>query len=328
MEKINRDRGRRSRKTLIGAFIVLGILLLACVSATILTYLGETSVTINVQQSIKIDGHNWNESVETDLGDVYAGCSVCERHTLTNDGCEGVLLDWDFYGEPDMEGIEVTMREAEPNCCNHILETLEVSVLDGQALNDDFEVYVDTILVYTYPAVSAGSETWINHVIDLIPYPIICCDSHTIEVRCTAPQPWSGHATYGQLAVDTISLYCENHVLCDTVDIGSPTSEAGHNLIGWGPEEPSTPGGGYGGITDCRTTWEPTDSSSNARGATVVLTCSDCYESNGCDDNSPIINLPFYLDANSEMDFCLCYELDPLLEPMEYTVYSRLIKGA
>ncbi|HUU63928.1 MAG TPA: CFI-box-CTERM domain-containing protein [Dehalococcoidia bacterium] len=40
----------------------------------------------------------------------------------------------------------------------------------------------------------------------------------------------------------------------DYVDIGDTTSEAGHNLQGWGPIEPATSGGGYGGIDDCRCT--------------------------------------------------------------------------
>jgi len=41
----------------------------------------------------------------------------------------------------------------------------------------------------------------------------------------------------------------------DVVDIGNPTSEAGHNLQGWGPIEPANSGGNYGGVTDCRATW-------------------------------------------------------------------------
>ena len=41
----------------------------------------------------------------------------------------------------------------------------------------------------------------------------------------------------------------------DFVDIGDPTSEAGHNLISWGPVEPLTHGGSYGGVDDCRAIW-------------------------------------------------------------------------
>jgi hypothetical protein len=43
----------------------------------------------------------------------------------------------------------------------------------------------------------------------------------------------------------------------DYVDIGDPGSEVGHLLLGWGPVEPATSGGNYGGVDDCRVTWEP-----------------------------------------------------------------------
>jgi hypothetical protein len=47
--------------------------------------------------------------------------------------------------------------------------------------------------------------------------------------------------------------------LIDGVNIGEPTSEAGHDLVGWGPIEPATHGGGWGGGDDgtIRTTWAP-----------------------------------------------------------------------
>lgn len=36
----------------------------------------------------------------------------------------------------------------------------------------------------------------------------------------------------------------------DFVNIGDPDSEAGHNLYGWGPVEPETHGGHWGGVLD------------------------------------------------------------------------------
>jgi hypothetical protein len=45
----------------------------------------------------------------------------------------------------------------------------------------------------------------------------------------------------------------------DQVDIGLPTSEAGHNMQSWGPIEPLTHGGSYGGIDHCRTIWSNFD---------------------------------------------------------------------
>lgn len=50
-----------------------------------------------------------------------------------------------------------------------------------------------------------------------------------------------------------------NATLIDFVDIGNPSSETGHNLLGWGPIEPATHGGSWGGIApgDTRVIWEP-----------------------------------------------------------------------
>lgn len=45
----------------------------------------------------------------------------------------------------------------------------------------------------------------------------------------------------------------------DQVDIGLPASEMGHNLQSWGPIEPLTHGGSYGGIDHCRAIWSNFD---------------------------------------------------------------------
>ena len=50
-------------------------------------------------------------------------------------------------------------------------------------------------------------------------------------------------------------------IMLDSVDIG--TGSEGHNLVGWGPIEPATHGGNWGGFGpapytgDCRVTWYP-----------------------------------------------------------------------
>lgn len=54
-------------------------------------------------------------------------------------------------------------------------------------------------------------------------------------------------------------------VLLDSVNIGDLTSESGHDLIGWGPIEPTTSGGAYGSISPgtCRGTWSAYDMNAN-----------------------------------------------------------------
>jgi len=45
--------------------------------------------------------------------------------------------------------------------------------------------------------------------------------------------------------------------MTDVVDVGDLASEAGHNLVSWGPVEPVTSGGSYGGVADCRVVYAP-----------------------------------------------------------------------
>jgi uncharacterized repeat protein (TIGR01451 family) len=60
----------------------------------------------------------------------------------------------------------------------------------------------------------------------------------------------NGQKDPGDLGVPNIqiTLFSETLTPLDSVDIGNPSSESGHNLFGWGPIEPDTHGGSWGGI--------------------------------------------------------------------------------
>lgn len=53
----------------------------------------------------------------------------------------------------------------------------------------------------------------------------------------------------------------------DVVDIGSPSC---HPMSGWGPVEPATHGGSYGGISNTQCIWEP-GSGESGRSAMITL---------------------------------------------------------
>ena len=61
------------------------------------------------------------------------------------------------------------------------------------------------------------------------------------------------------------------------VDIGNPLSESGHNLVSWGPIEPATHGGSWGGFNttdeNCRVIWHPGDYDPSA-----TLTLDRCIQ--------------------------------------------------
>ena len=332
------------RRTAFGIFTVLGIALMLTAAATILPYFGRMEVTVEVEQAITIDGNDWNVPITFDLGQVNTGCleeKCTDEHIISNDGCDPICLDWSTWGDPDMEGITphfMVKEEILDPCCDHILAALGISVLDGMAQWDDFEVYIGTQLVYSYDAKGGNPENWIMHAIDLTTFEIQCCGKHTIEVKCTAPQPWTNFNPYGQLGVDTIELYCEPDIiggpmiLCDSVDIGNPASEEGHNMLGWGPIEPLTNGGTWGGIDDCRAAWKWTTGDTLAdtwmttdyKGAHVDLTCAECYEP---DIRWVEWQTPFCIDPEEDIIFKFCYEFDPMIGGGLYTIYHDLILG-
>ena len=52
----------------------------------------------------------------------------------------------------------------------------------------------------------------------------------------------------------TPAMAATNMILC-RVDIGSETASHLAGMSGWGPIEPITSGGNYGGVANCRVIW-------------------------------------------------------------------------
>lgn len=309
---------KRIGKTGIAVGIVL-LLSVTLVGATLLQYFGKVETTANVQQSVVIDGHNWDVPVTHTL-EAMGGCCYCYGHTIENRGCKGIDLQFNNYGCPNLKGIDVIVGKPA------ILTKLEISHLDGIA-DDSFNVYIDDELVYEYQN-GGDTETWYTETIDLTQFDIMSCGTHTIKIEALG-EPWKYFETYGQLAIDWIKLYRQSasqwEMLCDEVDIGDVTSESTHNPIGWGPIEPDTHGGNWGGIAPgtCRVVWFDQDET----WATVDLTCvcPQCgQETDDCDLCIPI-EQPFHLDAKSSMFICVCYKFDMLIMPGTYTITSKLV---
>lgn len=99
----------------------------------------------------------------------------------------------------------------------------------------------------------------------------------------------------------------------DWVDIGKVASEAGHVMTSWGPIEPATNGGSWGGIDDCRAIWTPSDGTVSA---TITMTfatgdaCIHVYHLSGLADDSFDVFLDgffvgHYADAAGGAEFWL-----------------------
>ncbi len=120
-------------------------------------------------------------------------------------------------------------------------ETLSLNHLDGAA-DDGFNVYVNGVLVDTYVD-QYPSNTWVTTVSDISSWGYF--GQLTIKLEATG-SAWGGIGTYGQVAFNLIELSGEHWL--DWVNMGSPGSE-GDDLIGsWGPIQPDTTGGNWGGM--------------------------------------------------------------------------------
>lgn len=303
--------GKLGKRGMIVLAVLIAVSMIA--SAGLLTYFGRITTTATVTQGVMVDENNWNVPVTAEF-DAQAGCCYCFEHEITNYGCDPIWLDWETSGLPDMDGITVSFTRSP------YLGELELEVLDGFALYDDFVVYVDDILVYTYDAMGNGDENWIIHIVDLLPFEINALGTHTVKVDCTS-EMWEYFETYGQLGVNYIQLTCELGTLTDYVDIGDETSEAGHNLVGWGCIEPATHGGTWGGIDDCRATWVLDDESYATVDLTLELECEECGDCIGI----PIMEDAFELCPDETIQFLICYDFDMLIIPDTYIITTELV---
>ena len=198
----------------------------------------------------------WGPIEPETSGGSYGGIDNCRPIYAPEDGDDWATIDLNFGDDPT------------------VCKIFTIHHLDGHT-QDSFEVYIDGILVHTYPGDDLTSENWYQLELD------VCFTGvKTVKFVSTAPQ-WSGWGTYGQMCFDILMIE-ECPVDCgmlDMVDIGDTDSEATHSLAGWGPIEPETSGGNYGGIDNCRPVYAPED---NNDWATVDLDFGDSISMSKC----------------------------------------------
>jgi len=126
----------------------------------------------------------------------------------TSGGGYGGINDCRCVWEPSAPGVQ-----GEPEACASITYVYEecvqptqvdLSALDGQATDDGYEVYVDGVLVFTYPDTQCP-ETWIPQSIDLTQFTLPNSQAHVVEI-CATGVAWQSFATYGQVAIDYVTL--------------------------------------------------------------------------------------------------------------------------
>ncbi|MDD1653597.1 MAG: hypothetical protein LUQ64_03535, partial [Methanomicrobiales archaeon] len=108
-----------------------------------------------------------------------------------------------------------------------------------------------------------------------------------------------------------MTLFTRSASPVDSVDIGDTGSEAGNSLSGWGPIEPATSGGIWGGIDDARATWVKGDS----RGASFTLDAGTSAQ------NELILRV---LDGQADDSFMVFVNGDPVYQ---YTAKNSPLPG-
>jgi len=207
---------------------------------------------VDIGDPVSEAGHTmvgWGPIEPATSGGGYGGIDNCRPIYAPEDGDDWATIDLDFGNDPT-------------SC-----KVFTIHHLDGQT-QDSFEVYIAGVLVYTYAGDDLTSEQWYE-----LPLDVCFTGVQTVKFVSTAPQ-WSGWSTYGQMCFDILKVeQCPADCsMLDMVDIGDPGSEATHSLAGWGPIEPATSGGPYGGIDNCRAVYAPED---NNDWATVDLDFGD-----------------------------------------------------
>lgn len=234
---------------------ILAILFIVTLTAFTTTFAGATCVTldtVDIGDPTSEAGHNligWGPIEPATSGGTYGGIVDCRPVYAPEDGDDWATIDLDFGDDP--------------TTC----KSFNIHHLDGHTA-DSFDVYIDGVLVHSYAGDGLTTEHW--YQLDL---EVCLTGVRTVKFVSTAPK-WGSWDTYGQMCFDILEVQeCPSGcTMLDMVDIGDGVSEGTHSMSGWGPVEPATSGGSYGGIDNCRPVYATED---GTPWATVALDFGD-----------------------------------------------------
>ncbi len=312
----------KTKKVLMVAITLSIVATLA--GASLLTFFGKIENTMNVAQSVTIDGQDWNTPIEFET-EAQAGCCYSEGNFLIcNNGCEGIWLDWDsnVWDDPWYEGIDMKISVIPEECDPEIILPPRAIL---NATHWGTNAYFDTVLSH----IPAG------YTVEDGLYNGWCVNQGTSMV-------------HGEIQV----------TLWNSYDPASPWLDDDWDMVNWiinnkgteatltdiqqaiwffvnGGHEPSNPAGialrdaalangeGFypeGGeliaiLCDCGPDCQRTF---------IEVEVPECEVPEECCDLPPM-RLPFYLDAGECIEVCISYDLDMLLAPNAYNVWAKLV---
>jgi len=153
-----------------------------------------------------------------------------------------------------------TDAQGTPGPCDHPYKWWTVQ---GLSTDPAYATDVGPTDVGVYGQHESGRPCYGEAVLDTGPFACrFILTEESFHQSGTGSGDWASVMAFDDLRFDTSAAPTvpDAH---DYVDIGNPASEAGHALAGWGPIEPDTHSGGWGGIGSesppgkCRTIWSP-----------------------------------------------------------------------
>jgi len=313
---------KRTTKTL-GA---VGALLLAAtlVSATLLTYFGSVQTTMNVQQSVVVDGNNWDHPILQTI-DATGGCDYCYQHNITNRGCKGIWLDFTTLVTPpdggDGQGLTTTYNAYSNVPCVYKCFNLPPVCVDVCFGYPGTTSYFDTVLSNVPGGYSVGDGTYTGWCAD---------EDHTVSPGTT----YQGHL---YIACDPANPYPSANwsKVCWLINnkpenmTGAQIQSAIWKFINHGYDGSDPAVWWLIGVASthsdfvpspgqlaCCVVWIP-----GHQTTFIELTVPQCTPT-CC--GSPL-DLPIFLGPGQTLHFCICYQLDMLIAPGIYTVASNLV---
>lgn len=318
----------RHKKLLLGVLAIA--LLVGTTGAALLTYYGRIVTTATMGQSVLLDGKNWDDPVTHDISG-YGGSSYCFQHTLENRGGEDVEIAFDTTFSPSGDGITVKLLKLlgyEFTGASVGDYAVGITVVDGECeVTWTFDFPMDEDLgngnmgyglVIAFdgegnrPAFQIHNHDWDGGTIAAGTHCYTPCDE-TVEGNWRGWMTGSGEKdVYQTLVSDLDWVSCtgerkhdDNHDCVFTVTISKCMLGEDFHWAVWF---------GVGGFYDYS-------------GYSAYPEGFDWDEFVNADyalaELAEELSSPFTLLAAETLDFCICYEFDPLIAPGTYTIVTK-----
>lgn len=311
-----------------------GIILATIVTAVLLTYFGKIVTTVNVQQSVLLDGRAWDDPVlETIPEAAPGGEEFCFLHKVKNQASIDIPIVFDITceGDSDCEGITETTYNVPETA------TLDLCAKDSSTWQcvsgATATLTFDTVNpAFKYDLAVTGLQA--NKEYALIYY----------SDRDPRFDLWGGDNP-GKVIATFMTDGSGNYVVTDTVDISMNLPSSPDWNINPNPDYCDSHNG-YDNYNHCSgakiwivptedltddaelplTAWNP----SNYLFETDLIVYSDCDFESGLGfvvdmEKGEEITDALMTHSGTTIPVLVCYEFDVMIEPGEYTITTTIL---